>query len=39
MIEASFTDLSKGETKNAITDKNNTKSLNKLMYPTWSFEN
>lgn len=39
MIEASFNDLSKDETKNAIIDKNKTKGQNKLMYPTWNFEN
>lgn len=37
MIEASFQDISKDETKNAIIDKNNQKKSNKLMYPTWSF--
>lgn len=39
MIEASFNDLSKNEVKNAISDKNNQKGVNKLLYPSWNFEN
>ena len=38
MIEASYLDVTKNETKTAVVDRNQ-KGVNKLMYPTWDFEN
>ena len=38
MVEASFTDLSKEESQNAIIDKDKVKGQNDILYPTWVFK-